>query len=273
MDRFNQFSLPRIGTFCDKCRQVICACAAVEEQHIKIKEMENNQTVIEPPFNKEITHQILSLFVGNVYAREYLQEPIIKDDKVYATNRNILVAIDKNNCDFISINESISFNPDQLFKESNINETLNIDSLMFEKYKTEDEFKYVGKDVECSECKGKGMVEWKYGRWEREFECPNCDGSGFSERVKKRKTGIKTIGNYYVKIKDCFFKMEHFYKIIQVRDLIGGKIRLIYITNPSSQAIFNVGICKFVIMPTIAPDESFNLNPSLPLVLDLTKLF
>lgn len=273
MDRFNQFSLPRIGTFCDKCRQVICACAAVEEQHIKIKEMVNNQTVIEPPFNKEITHQILSLFVGNVYEREYLQEPIIKDDKVYATNRNILVAIDKKNCDFTLINESISFTPDHLFKESNINEILNIDSLMFEKYKTKDEFKYVGKDVECSECKGKGMVEWKYGRWEREFECPNCYGIGLSERVQKRKTGIKTIGNYYVKIKDCFFKMEHFYKIIQVRDLIGGEIRLIYITNPSSQAIFNVGICKFVIMPTIAPDESFNLNPSLPLVLDLTKLF
>ena len=127
---------------------------------------------------------------------------------------------------------------------------------MLEPLKTADEYEFAGKDIECETCEGSGQVEWEFEHYTRDFDCPVCDGSGWSEKKRGRKTGGKTFGKCVVNIKGAYFHVDKFYKLIQVREILGGEIELISYSKPTSGVLFKVGVCEILLMPAMYGDAS-----------------
>lgn len=204
--------------------------------------------------------EAFSLFVCPTELRQVMQKTFEKDGYVYATDASTLIRIAKKDCDFILENEHKPLDLEKLFPEENINVVLNIDKSIFEPYMTEDEVKYVGEDIDCFTCDGKGSVEWIFEYWEKEFDCPKCDGNGLSEEKQKVKTGNKTFGRFLVKLNDSYFSIENFYKLIKVRDLIGGEITLVHQSDNYKASIFRIGISEVILMPCYVTDINIDIT-------------
>lgn len=207
-----------------------------------------NEIENQPIANSKLI-DVFKLFVGVNESRQVLHKPFEFKDKVYASDKYTLVRIDKKNCDFVLDNEHPPIKCDNIVPSENMNVVLNIDKSTFEKYKTEDEFEYIGENIDCSTCEENGTVEWKFERWKKEFDCPMCDGSGYSQERRSRKTGNKTFGFKLVNMMGVYFDVNKFYKLIKVHELIGCEIVLISKSNPQSAVLFRIGNCEILLMP------------------------
>lgn len=207
-------------------------------------------------FTKNVLGDVFSLFLGEDKYRPAMHKPFEINGKVYATDAYTLVRTDKANVDFVLDNEHTPPNCEEVIPEVNTSLVLNVTKEMFEPLKTADEYEFLGKDIECETCEGWGEVEWEFGHYTRDFDCPVCDGSGWSEKKRGRKTGGKTFGEYLVNIKGAYFYVERFYKLIKVRDILGGEIELISYSKPTRAVLFKVGVCEILLMPVIYNDAS-----------------
>lgn len=194
---------------------------------------------------------VFSLFCGHDSFRPELEFPFEINDKIYATCGHTLIRCDKSYLDF-EVTERQGITPpncEAVMPIPNISTVLNIDKSIFDQYKTEDELKYIGKDIDCETCDGHGVVDWEFEHWTKEFDCPKCDGSGYAAEKRSVKTGQKTFGTFRVKLNESYFKIDLFYKLIQVRDALGGEIELIHQSKPTSGVLFKVGFCEILLMP------------------------
>jgi len=208
------------------------------------------------PFAKPRLGEVFSLFVGEDELRPAMLKPFEINGKVYATDAYTLVRTDKANVEFVLDNEHTPPNCERIIPEVNTSLILNITKEMFEPLKTADEYEFKGKDNECKTCEGSGKVEWAFEHYTRNFDCPVCAGDGWEEEKKRIKTGKKTFGNCVVKINDAWFHIDKFYKLIKVRDVLGGEIELISYSKSSRGVLFKIGVCEILLMPAIYRDAS-----------------
>ena len=71
------------------------------------------------------------------------------------------------------------------------------------------------------------------------------------QKKRGRKTGGKTFGNCVVNIKGVYFHVDKFYKLIKVRDILGGEIELISCSKPTRAVLFKVGVREILLMPVM----------------------
>jgi hypothetical protein len=207
-------------------------------------------------FAKPMLGDVFFLFVGKDKFRPAMHKPFEINGKVYATDAYTLVRTDKANIEFFLDNEHNPPNCEGVIPEVNTSLILNITKEMFETLKTADEYEIAGKDIECKTCEGSGEVEWDFEHYTRDFECPVCEGAGWEEQKTSRKTGGKTFGKCIVKINDACFHIDKFYKLIKVRDILGGEIELISYSKSTSGVLFKIGVCEILLMTVICGDAS-----------------
>ena len=201
-----------------------------------------------------------SLFYGNDKLRPSFNNPNIWNDKVYATDAHVLIIVDKDKIDFDWKNEHKGHDLTTILPTPNILEVLNIPDL--EQYKTADELKVIGEDVECSECHGEGEVEWEYGRWSKDMDCPKCDGEGLESEAKMIPTGNKTFRDIKVKIKGNYLDIKKFNTVLKVQEILGGNIELLFSEIDKGALLFKVGVCNIVVMKlreALSDDEIIEL--------------
>lgn len=182
--------------------------------------------------------------------RPFTFKPFEFNGKVYATDGEALISIDKKNIDFIIDNEYDSTNMEKVIPHENISEIINIEHPIewFEQFRTEDEFR----EECCAECDGAGGIKFLgIGKMVLYDMCDRCDGFGYIEV----KTGNKTFSNHYVKFKDSCIDIKLFYKLIQVRDFTNKEIELIYYSDEKSAILFRVGIFDVLLMPLLKPSS------------------
>jgi hypothetical protein len=190
--------------------------------------------------------EAFSLFYGKDNLRPAFDNPLIWKDKVYATDAHVLIIVDKDEIDFEWKNEHKGHDLTTILPTPNISEILNIPDL--EQYKTADELKAIGEDVECLECHGEGEVEWEYGRWTKDMDCPKCDGDGYESEAKMMPTGNKTFRDIKVKIKGNYLDIKKFHTILKAQEILGGDIELLYSEIDKGALLFKVGVCNIVVM-------------------------
>lgn len=205
---------------------------------------------------KPVLGDVFSLFLGEDKFRPAMHKPFEINGKVYATDAYTLVRTDKANIDFVLDNEHTPPNCEGVIPEVNTSLVLSVTKEMLEPLKTADEYEFAGKDIECETCEGSGQVEWEFEHYTRDFDCPVCEGSGWSEKKRGRKTGGKTFGKCVVNIKGAYFHVDKFYKLIKVRDILGGEIEMISYSKPTSGVLFKVGVCEILLMPAMYGDAS-----------------
>lgn len=198
--------------------------------------------------------QCFSLFYGKDELRPKFNNPLTWNDKIFATDTYTLIYVDKSEIDFEFKNKYESPNLDSIIPNPNISEIINIPDL--EQYKTEDDLRKIGEDIKCSECDGDGEVEWEYKRWTKTFDCPKCDGDGFEYFAKMIPTGLKTFRNIKVKIKDNYLDIFKFKKVLQVQEILGGEIELLYCESDKAALLFKVGICCIIVMKLSSVDSN-----------------
>ena len=214
--------------------------------------------------------EIFRLFCAENELREVMKNPFHDENgrSVTATNGYCLIRCDKELVDFEVNNTFKAYNSDEVFQPFNLSKVINIDESVFEPYKTTKEFKRVGEDVVCRECKGEGEVMWEYERWEREFECPLCEGSGCESEKKSVPTGRMIVGfNQIIKFGDAYFNYGVFSKLIEAQKLIGSEIVLLNTPIAQKAACFKIGVYEILIMPTIKSDDNDDEK-----IIDLTHL-
>jgi len=189
--------------------------------------------------------ECFSLFYGNDNLRPAFYNPLPWESKIYATDAHALIITDESNIDFEFENEHKGHNLSTILPPVNISEILIIPEL--EHLKTADETKEVGEDVKCTECDGHGEVEWEYEGWTKYDDCPKCDGSGYEETTRDVLTGNKTFRNVIVKVKDTYFQIKYFNKLLEVQKILGGDIALISY-SPKKNCMFRIGNCEILLM-------------------------
>jgi len=160
--------------------------------------------------------KIFRLFTGKDELRPVFNNPFNYNGTVCATDGHKLICTDEKNIGFDFNNDFKPLKLDNVIEKQNCKERLLINIEYFESLKTADEYKEVGKDVECKECDGFGEVEWEYQNHTRDFDCPVCDGEGFESKTKKVKTGGKTYQECLVQIGESYFDIHIFKVILEV---------------------------------------------------------
>lgn len=201
---------------------------------------------------KQAISKAFQLFVGGDNGREVLMRPFEINDFVYATDSYALIRTLKKNYKEEIVNHTQPPSADKVIPEGNMYIPLNIKKQEFEKYKDTDEYE---PDVGCSACDGEGEVEWEFEHHSMSADCPECNGSGLMRPKVSRKTGNKVFGQYLVKIKESYFRIDLFHKLLEVQELIGGDIVLISQSKPQAASLFLVGCCEVLIMPVDYQNE------------------
>ena len=219
---------------------------------------------------------LFALFVSDDKTRPSLLNPFEINGKVYDTNGYGLIRCDKVHCDFEIMNTEYALpnNVEALMPDPNNNLILNIDKSLFDSYDKIDKEIDIGVDIECELCDGTGEVEWECDdyAYTKMDECPACYGDGLKEIKKLAKTGKQIYKDLRVKLGDTYFKMDNFYKLIKVRDALGGDITLRSQTSPTLATLFSIGFCDILLMPVLHNEKEIKdeNNPNL-LIIDLIK--
>lgn len=201
--------------------------------------------------------------------RPALLKPFEINERVYATDAVSIIRTDKQNIDFEFENKEKTPDAEYVYSKNDfsLSEELIIDERILDELKIEDVYTE-GEEIDCPICDGNGEVEWEFDRWTQEWDCPSCNGSGYSESKERVKTGEKGFGygKYHVKLKEVYFRLEHFYKLIETKNILNEKIfyKGCHKQNTPSGS-FKIGNCEIIIMGTIhndldKPEHFIDLN-------------
>ncbi len=113
-----------------------------------------------------------------------------------------------------------------------------------------------GKYKKCKECGGSGEVEWEYidlGGFshQRDFDCPCCDGSGYSDEAITKKTGKKVPDKRACVLVDTMIAaVGQMSRLLKAMELLGvDEVRHV-ITSKKGTNLFIVNDdIKILIMP------------------------
>ena len=210
--------------------------------------------------NSTTLSEVFSLFYGTDEMRPAFLNPFVNGEYIYATDAYSLVRCKNEHIDFEYKQDDSIKKPDaeKVIPEATMSEILNIDSIDWISLMKSDETIGDGNDIECGHCKGNGSVEddflYKGKFYKFEYECPVCDGSGYEEEEKLIPTGKKTFGSGdRIKLKNSIFNARKFYKLKLVKDLIGGDVELLSISN--TKAYFRIGFVEILIMAVLTESD------------------
>lgn len=187
---------------------------------------------------------------------DHLSGVFLLDDMFYATDTFIAIRASVEDCDFTEYGEwEKDVKIKELFGEPSEAVVLPIRLSDLQKYKTEDDYDWTGEDIICEDCLGDGEVEWEYrGRkdnFEKYFECPVCKGVGLSSEHKKVKNGKKTFpDNAYVRVRDAYFRMSLFERVLMIKELMESNIVLTSYINDIRPISLRIGKCELIVAPT-----------------------
>jgi hypothetical protein len=204
--------------------------------------------------------ELLELFCSEQY-REWTKHPFQHGDYVYASNGSVAIRIPKSVCEgeYPEEEHSVTFKGEEcshFFRASVLNEMLALCP------KTP-EYKIVGENIKCPECDGEGVVEWeRWGRsdkyraerWEQEFDCPVCRGTGYEQEAKYVETG-REINHRLRGIQFCFssdgvrgngkkvfISQLNLSIVLQAMQLL--KIERAYISHPDPQRMMHIHLAE-----------------------------
>ena len=192
---------------------------------------------------------VFAIFVGHEKFKPNMHAPFEIKGIVYATDAYSLVKAEKSYCDFEIKNPERTVNVEGIIPIQSCNDLVTIEHESFDVLKTEDEYTFLGEDVDCETCEGDGTVEWEFEGYSKYFDCPVCDGSGLSSEKQGIKTGLKTFGKASVMLNNSRFAVRLFYKLLKVRDILGGVITMIHQSGESDPVLFRIGHCDILLMP------------------------
>jgi hypothetical protein len=199
------------------------------------------------------------LFLGHDELRPVFDNPFVIENNTYATNAHVLIYCDSKHIDFEFKNKETAPNAKAIVPKENTSQIIDVDSIDWESFKTADEFKYIGDEIECGHCNGDGEFDVYYKNRYYDCECPVCDGSGYEAEPIKVKTGNKTFKDYdVIKLKNLYFNINLFYKVKQVKDLIGGDVELVHFPELEKAILFKINFAFVLIEPfyKTSDDES-----------------
>lgn len=147
-----------------------------------------------PKTNPQTIDELLQLFVGDDDRRPKFQRPWHEGAYIFASETHILIRIKEEltETDYPSYDDGKINNlfptcpPTGILTREKLAAVISNAPLTYEEIE-------IGEDVECEECNGEGTVTWEYKHWKDEFDCPCCDGTGYSERAQHKRTGNKVI--------------------------------------------------------------------------------
>lgn len=141
---------------------------------------------------------------------------------------------------------------------------------------TEDEVEENFTDDTCPECGGSGVVTWSYiatfgseSFYDREFECPVCDGKGFVTNTTSHPTGRKVpVKGAAIHIRTAEYAVYQIQRLVDAaRKMDIDEVRILYIPYekfPGSAGLV-IGLTEDIrvaVMPFISddPDNIVNLD-------------
>jgi hypothetical protein len=212
--------------------------------------MENIEKALKVVTNKENQFRI------------WMQEPFNIGKNVYSTDAHSIMKVPNNSVrvfDECAKPENAKLILDYFdFKKSDIMD-IKVSELKdaISKIPLVDECMNADTEGKCTECEGKGEVEWEYESYTKDMDCPACDGEGVITETKKEKTGrkIKAEG-YFIDINISRLRTVMIEQLIAIADLLNVEIiKVVNQTKPNRGVYFKVGIAEIVMMPVLLTDE------------------
>lgn len=211
--------------------------------------------------------KFLEFFVAsaNEYYREYLQQPRPLSGNIYASNGHIAARVKAELCE--GEYSAHDRQPNFLLFLTDVECSLLMD--IEEVARTianapEEEPQYYY--PKCPECAGEKYVTWRYkaedgAAYEREDECPVCDGCGVMPDKVKQET-IK-----HISINGIFFEQELFKRVLDAIYNLGINRVTVDISRPN---IATIQVCPDVVC-WIMPSFSKGIKPSCSVTLNEEK--
>jgi len=205
-------------------------------------------------------NKVFDLFVGNDKQRPSMLSPFVIGDKTYATDAYTLVRCDNDKIDFEFDNKETPPSADKIIPLINTSEIIDLDSIDWQSFMTNDEEIQKGEDIECGNCNGYGTCNttdcYKGRSYYAEYECPVCEGSGIEKEAEFIKTGNKTFKyESAVRLKGVLFRASILYKLKKVQDILNLDVELISNTGVYKPMMFKIGFLEVLIMPITGADE------------------
>lgn len=211
--------------------------------------------------NTAAIKEVLSLYTSTEgYGHHSLIAPFAQNGYVYATNAQALIRFPKK---YVSdgYNDQIKPNCDSIFKEQH-NHACTVFVSDLEALVNDpdipviDELKPNGLDVKCTECKGSGEVYWEYKHHEESFDCPVCDGSGYSSHSYMVQTGRKYKDPHHViSISGVAFQLQYIEILLKTLQLLEVRWCEWVLRAESNKNMFKIEDVYILIMPVRANDN------------------
>lgn len=197
--------------------------------------------------------QILNMFISDDPYREWMQKPFNDAGKTIATNSERLVAIPQIE-EYNQLNKIGSIYP----VNHNLKSLIKVNELQakLKEFPTVDCYDTI--IAECKECNGTGEVEWGYGSYTKDFDCPVCDGTGESEQLSETPNGGKEFDQTkYFQIGKCLFQVKYIQELFEVAKILeSDEIYVVYQINNHSVTVFSIKDVEILIMPRLLDDQT-----------------
>ena len=174
--------------------------------------------------------EILNLYTDPDSLRDVLKAPFEQNGYVVASDGYCLIRIEKsvingsyNHQDYPKIAGEGS---EKLFPSTNHGCRMSIDDFR-EAIKDApqiEETKVVRDAVKCEECEGEGSVVWVYEAsardYEEEYDCPVCNGCGYSKEIKEKTGRMIADPEAATMIQDRYFLVRNIERMIRTMELL-----------------------------------------------------
>lgn len=224
----------------------------------------------ESVFNKPLIEGNIYDFILKMFCSEdethrvWMNKPFQYQNKAIATDAHVMVIMGLELVsDLPPATEDTPKSIDSLINlEKNLNFEIPLDILKegLMKFDFAPELKQSGKYINCKECDGEGEVEWEYESYRSDFDCPVCDGSGYSSEPITYHTGNFDLAKYQkAKIIDCALDPIYLLLLYKTALILGEeKITLISQVAHNKSNLFRIGNIEALVMPLLTEkDEEF----------------
>lgn len=215
----------------------------------------NNQTE-----SRQTLEDVFAIFYGSDPMRLVMNRPFVIGEYTYATDGYTAIRCKNERIDFEYKNDEIPPRVESVVPATNTSEVLDFDSVDWQSLMTVPEKVEVGDNVDCGHCDGTGscsdVIFYKGNRYDYDYECPVCDGSGWEEEAEERETGnMEFSSTDKIRLRDSFFYANKFYRLKKVKDLVGENVELISYTGPDKGAMFKIGFLEILLMPCVSDSD------------------
>lgn len=167
--------------------------------------------------------KILKMFLGDYdETPKSIESPRPQDNYIYATDTRSCIRVNRELCEVKYFPHDNQPNFNRVFPTPECSLILNIEEVAsaIKKVPEMEKVAVYGKEAECEECGGTGSVTWRYetddDEYERDFDCPVCDGRGkFTHKNLKREqrnisfNGVNFFIGQIMTIVDAIHQLGH----------------------------------------------------------------